>query len=200
MDKRINVYIDAITGEILGGGELKTDHAGVFGSYAVNRTTECVRLARDGFSKLGYIIDTELTGSYLRDDILNYLNGSSSYGFYITCHGNPNTIGDGNTGTWSVNASDIHGNFHLVFLDACSTAADRTWANAFKCDQAGRGFLGWRTDVQSENTYLFCQYFWTHVGSKPICSVAVDAATAVPGAGTTPIVFVGDRNWYGYAY
>lgn len=146
-----------------------------------------------------YIVEDNFTASYgMRIQILDYLDGNSSYGFYIDCHGSSNWLGDNKN--WSIYPSDIHGNFHLVFLDACSTAADHTWANAFNCDQSGRGFLGWRTSVQAQSVYEFCQYFWTHVGDKSICNVAIDAAASVPGAGTTPIVYIGDRSWYGYAY
>lgn len=198
-DGVINVYVDAVTGEVLGGDQAKSDHAKAFGTYAVDCTDECVDEAYDGLVKLGYVVEPHYTScSDMRDDILNYLNKDTSYGFYITCHGTNYTLGDNKN--WTIYTSDITGNFHLVFLDACYTGLDHTWASAFKCDYPKRGFLGWKTGVRSSDAAQFDSYFWSHVGSKAICSVAIDAAASVPGKGTTPIVFFGDRSWYGYAY
>lgn len=202
-DGNIKVYVDAVTGEILGGDEVKgSDHAKAFGHDSVSYSYNSSKLAEAGFKKLGYVTEPTFTTSTsnMRGAVLDYLNKSTSYGFYITCH----TSGSGAAlcggGGWSVTPQDIHGNFHLVFLDACSTAASRNWVNAFNCDNPRRGFLGWKRTVGFDPSYQFCQYFWPRVGTKPIYNLALDAAASVPGSGTTPIVYFGDKSWYGWAY
>ena len=203
-DENIKVYVDAITGEILGGDETKgSDHAKAFGHDSVAYSYNSSKLAEAGFRRLGYVVEPTFTTSVnnLRQAVLSYLSKGASYGFYITCHTtNSGSALYGGQGGSHIYQSDINGNFHLVFLDACSTAANKSWANAFNCDRPSRGFLGWKRSVGMDPTYQFCQYFWARVGSKPLYNLALDAAASVPGRGTTPIVYFGDKSWYGWAY
>ncbi|GKU30161.1 hypothetical protein [Clostridium folliculivorans] len=175
----------------------KTDHAKAFGTDEIAHDYNSVILASNGFGKLGYIVESPFTSDGdMRSTILNYLNGSTSYGFYIDCHGSPHDLTDNKT--WTINTYDISGNFHLVFLDACETAANTDWANAFNCNRPSRTFLGWKYTVGADAAYEFSQHFWPNVGSKSLYNVALDAAAA--SSGKTPIILIGDKSWYGKAY
>ena len=139
------------------------------------------------------------SGSGMGTAISNFWNGSNSYGFYVACHGNPTTIGD-DVGTWSLSTSDVAGNWNLVFLDACSTATNTDWAQAFNVyGNSNRAFLGWSADVYQTPAYDFCTYFWPETvnqnHSTNIRDAAVWAASQV--SGSTPIKFYGDRYYNG---
>lgn len=191
-DGNAKVYIDANNGEILGGDiEKGSDHAKDFGHDSVKHSYNSAKLAESGFIKLGYIVEPTL---------LSYLNKSTSYGVYITCHGASDGSFLSGDGGWKLYPSDIKGDFHLVFLDACNTAKSRNWADAFRCDNPRRSYLVWKYSVGADLAYKFCQYFWARVGSKPIYNLALDAAASVPVKGTTPIIHYGDKSWYGWAY
>ena len=76
------------------------------------------------------------------------------------------------------------------------------WADAFKINgYTGRGFLGWSGKVLVDNQYEFDSYFLALVinGMRPR-EAAVQAAAKVPGSGTTPIKYYGDRSYSGRAY
>ncbi|MGU8590357.1 hypothetical protein [Clostridium perfringens] len=197
------VYIDANNGEILGGDiEKGSDHAKAFGHDSVDHSYNSAKLAEGGFRKLGYVVEPTFTTSTsnMRSAVLSYLNKSTSYGFYITCHGASDGSFLSGGGGWKLYPSDIKGNFHLIFLDACNSAKSRNWADAFRRDNPRRSYLGWKYSVYIDPAYKFCQYFWARVGSKPIYNLALDAAASVPGKGSTPIIHYGDKSWYGWAY
>ena len=131
------------------------------------------------------------------------MNGSNSYGFYIDCHGSSTKLSSDVTIRKS---SQITGNWHFVFLDACNTASTTGWANAFKIRGYNkRAFLGWRTTVNESDAYEFCDYFWHEMCSHShsthyVQDTAVWAANQVPGSGTTPIRFYGDTSYNGRSY
>lgn len=109
-----------------------------------------------------------------------------------------------NTSWWKY-TSNVTGNWHMVFLDACSTAATNGWASAFRVyGYSNRAFLGWNTNVDVGPACQFGSYFWpeasNHAHSSTVYGAAVWAASQVPGSGTTPIRFYGDTTYNGRAW
>jgi hypothetical protein len=201
------IYIDAVTGENLGGDESQSENGKAYALAALTYGQASANLAYNGMSGLGYHVLPSYVGggAGMGTDILNYWNGSASYAFYIDCHGNPTTIGDGDAGQWALSTTSVVGNWHFVFLNACSTAVNAGWANAFKVNgYSKRAFLGWSTDVYEYPVYEFATFFWpeavnrTH--SNNIKDAAVWAASQVPGQGSTPIRFYGDTTYNGRAW
>lgn len=134
--------------------------------------------------------------------IRNYLKAlNTEYAFYFTGHGNMEVLGFHGGKNW-IYPSDITGNWHFVFLDACKTAEGSGWADAFKFNgYSNRAFLGWSNSVTYDATYNFSEGFWPRVdGKNAIRQAAVDAAALVPGSGTTPIKFYGDISYTGKAW
>ena len=206
VNSNYEIYIDAVTGENLGGSFLKSIVGGDFADSCEGDSpyySQIAGLALTGMRNLGYYT-YEYTGDLSGSTITSFLARSDAYGFYISCHGDASTLSDViylPLADWILYPSNISGNWHFVFLDACSTAANTTWANAFKTvGYTSRGFLGWGTDVLFSNSYLFAQQFWPLVGTMTLYNAAVTAANNVPGAGTTPIIYYGDTSYYGTAY
>lgn len=194
------IYIDAVTGENLGGATSLSENAKAFSLYDLPLAITIGNAAYAGLKNLGYNSDLYVGfGPDMYTSMKTFLNSSNSYGFYVSCHGTSNYLTD--IKSWWLYSSEITGNWHFVFLDACSTAANTTWANAFKINgYSRRAFLGWSTIVSTDNTYLFATFFWPQVGLGSIRDAAVWAASKVPGAGTTPIRFYGDYTYSGRAY
>lgn len=201
-DGTYTIYIDAVTGENLGGDQTESKKGKAFALSNLYGAQYRAALAHDAMDDIGYHVLSSWvgSGSGMGTAILNFWNGSSSYGFYVACHGNPTTIGDGSAGTWALSTSDVTGNWKLVFLDACSTAQTKDWAKAFNIyGKSNRAFLGWSADVYQVPAYDFCTYFWPEVmnqnHSDNIRDAAVWAASQV--SGSTPIKFYGDRSYDG---
>lgn len=212
VEDRIVVYIDATTGENIGGEEVQAINGKAFALQADDATknaqyAEKARLAKAGMQALGYsMLDSYVSSSSnMRDEILDFWSSSTAYGFYISCHGNTNVLGDGPNGLddWKVYSDEVSGNWYFVFLDACKTAVNTDWADAFSINgYTNRAYLGWYDDVYLSYALDFCRVFWDLVGgSTSIRDCAVAAAEEVPnledGSPSTPIRFYGDRNYIG---
>lgn len=226
------VYIDALNGKCIGTDIIMAENGAAFGikesndSKAYNYTfgtdkngekyeisnatiakwngymTSQVMLSAAAMRRLGYNTSSSLKGnSTLISSMRNYLqNDSKAYAFYFTGHGSPNVLGFKTNG-W-IRPSDVTGNWHFVFLNACSTAADTGWADAFHINgYSRRAFLGWSKSVTYDNAYLFAAAFWPRLKANvSVRQAAVDAANDVEGDGTTPIRFYGDRSYDGRSY
>jgi hypothetical protein len=197
------IYIDAVTGENLGGSISKSENGKAFAYSGLDYAQECADLANNGLRGLGYnMLPEEVTwGSVLGTDIQNYWNGSASYAFYVDCHGTPTYITD-NTDWW-LYTTNVVGNWHFVFLDACQTGVNTGWANAFKINgYSKRAFLGWFDIVDPLPAEEFDGYFWPEAvhqySTKSIEQAAVWAADQV--SGYTPIRFYGDNTYNGRAW
>lgn len=163
--------------------------------------------AKSAFQRLGYnvTLSQQFSTRAINDSVQYYLEGNNSeYGFYFKGHGAPD---QSMMGTIDVNdpvftRSDVHGNWHFVYLDGCWTAENDDWADAFKIDgYSNRAFLGWRTDVNYIYSNRFNEYFFPMLdGNIAVRQAAVDAAACVPGEGTTPIRFYGDTTYDGTSW
>ena len=182
--------------------------AKMFGIPNVAYSTESAGVALNGFnSKLGYpsafaVTAAETTKAKILDYIHNDPNG---YGFYFDGHGGDST----NTRIISsdVNAvypSEITGNWHFVYIDACYTGQTDSWAKAFKIlyDNGGyyskRAFLGWYDTVTVYAAYDFLNYYFEYVPGETVRNAALDAAARTWGS--TPTRFFGDPNYNGASY
>lgn len=199
------IYIDAITGENLGGSISKSVDAKAFAYSNFALSQESANLAHDWMARLGW----NTVPSYVANDaslgteILNWWNSSTAYVFYVDCHGSPTVLADATepiNATWMRSTAEVSGNWHFVFLDACNTAVDTRWANAFKTiGYSKRGFLGWYDTVQTGGAFHFGQFFWpevvNHAHSSNIYDAAVWSAAQVIGE-YTPIGYSGNgRAW-----
>lgn len=220
------IYIDALTGEYIGRDmllgetgfsvaiqESKDPSAYSYNSVLLNYTDADVtkynswfynkaNLAVAAMRRLGYSATASYySTSQMITDIEDYLQAlSNEYAFFFSGHGSKSVIGFHSKG-W-ITHSDVTGNWHFVFLDACSTAVDTGWADAFKINgYSDRAFLGWSNSIAYNYSYLFAQKFWPLInGSNTVRQAAVDAAAEVPGSGTTPIRFYGDTSYTGEAW
>lgn len=155
--------------------------------------------------RLGYNASTTVkSDKSLISDVKNFLkNDSKAYAFYFVGHGSEDVLGfKKNTYGRIRRDSDVTGNWHFVFLDACSTAVNSGWADAFHINgYSRRAFLGWNGTILYSDRYKFAMAFWPRVDGKvAIQKAAIDAAAEVPGSGTTPIKFYGDRSYNGRAW
>lgn len=139
--------------------------------------------------------------SAINTSMENYVAGTSSeYALYYCGHASTTVLAFQQHNI--ISSSDVSGNWHFVFLDGCSTAANTGWASAFNIyGYSNRAFLGWTTAVSLINTHAFNEEFWPLLdGTTSVRQAAVDAAAEVPGSGTTPIRFYGDTTYNGEAW
>lgn len=221
LDNNLILYIDALSGLCIGSDCIMSEsglscgiqESTTTGAYNYNEglatepngnkwRRDKILWAAAAMRRLGYSTSsTWKSDKSLISDIKDYLkNNSRAYAFYFTGHGSNSALGFKYNGR--IYPSDVTGNWHFVFLDACSTAADATWANAFKINgYSNRAFLGWSKSIRWAPGHEFAEKFWPRVNGKvSIRQAAVDAAADVPGEGTTPIKFYGDRSYTGKAW
>jgi len=194
------IYIDAVTGENLGGATSRSENGKAFADLNENWAALKASTVSAGMQTLGYASSSWVgTGPLMKTSILNYISLSTAYALYTYSHAGPTVLTDNNT--WWLYTSEVSGNWHFVFLDGCSTAADAGWANAFHINgYSNRAFLGWTTTVYDNYMFIYASYFWPNVGTGSIRDIAVWAADQVPGTGTTPIRFYGDSSYNGRAW
>lgn len=207
VDNTYVVNVDVETGEIIGGDMIKSvNHSGTYAYNGFPYAKESRQLADTYLAKLGYINSSKaVADSGLRSKVYDFVrNDSSAYGLYIDCHGSTTTLST--QSTQILKTSEVKGNWHFVFLDACNTASNSNWSNAFKINSnySKRAFLGWSNTVSVGPAYEFCRKFWPETYNKNhsdnIRDAARWAARQVEGNGTTPIKFYGDSDYDGRAY
>lgn len=217
-------YIDAINGNIIGNDLVLSEQAHCYAIYESTNpaawgyrpgTTAAkiaefnsyradnIQLSSSGFSALGYNVTLASTysGSSINTDVINYIQGNSNeYAFYFNGHGSSTEMGFKLHPVF--NYTQVSGNWHFVYLDGCSTAADTTWANAFHIyGYSNRAYLGWSNAVQLVYTHEFNEHFWPLMtGYNYVRYSAQLAASQVNGTGTTPIRFYGDIYYKGGAW
>jgi hypothetical protein len=158
---------------------------------------------------LGYNSSVQYLGqtSASRTTIINYLNGSNSWAFTFSGHGNATTIAGhnsaGNT-VFSVYHTDVPGVWSFVVLDACKTASASTWANAFGIydfNNLGRSFLGWSVNITPTKAKTFSNYFKNEMLGYPSRTVLANVYAAIaniPDNEVYNIIYIGDRSTNGH--
>lgn len=194
----LRIYVDALSGEIIGGEYLKKEQGGTF-AIQQKEFIYALNLAAAGFRKLGYNVSsvnvTSVTDGSKIDD---FWDGKDNYAFYFSGHGSADQIG--NNSTWRLYPKDVGGkDWHFVFLDACSTGASNKWATAFGITNSSgsRAWLGWYKDVSIPAAKLFNEEFWPLMVYYSIRDAALKAADKVPEYETAPIRFYGDPIYCG---
>lgn len=201
--KNYYVYIDAENGNIIGGDYTKYAEAlaASTGQMDDNLDAKGTYDMTNAFSRLGYRSFSRVndaTTYILRDWIWR---GGPQYAFYFSGHGNAEDgqckFIDKNEYWWK--PSDIRGNWDFVFIDACSSKANDTLANAFKIYNGSKkkAYLGWKVNVKQFASAKFTERFAARLGTKPIQGLAKEIAENM--AEYVPIRFTGDRSWYGRA-
>lgn len=205
-DGAYTVYIDATTGEVLSADSERSLRAKAFSiaddpafPYPNKQTSS----AKSCFDKLGYVSYASFisSGLDLAGSIRTFIKQDDSYGFYLACHGDQTVLT--NNRNWWIYPSEINGNWRFVFLDACYSAAGTAWSDRFHITNSSinRAFLGWSNTVNGYDSTAFTNIFFPEVTNKyhasNIRDAAVWAASQIPGAGTTPIRFYGDRTYDG---
>lgn len=199
-NEEVEVYVDLYSGEIV-GGELYLYNAGAasVNDSAIPYPRESVTDAQSGLSRMGYdSVDMRvgLTTNF-RSNILDMLPKRA---FYVNCHGSSTTIGIGKSG-YSLEYTEIpSGTYQFVFLDACNTGSESTWASAFGIRNGTsnkRAFLGWYESIGGYFSYNYLWQFWNSTASgKSVRQAALDAANKIPEY--CPIRFYGNRNYDGF--
>ena len=132
--------------------------------------------------------------------MLEWINNTGNgYAMYVHTFGGTGYFND--YYGYSIDNSMISGNWDFVYIDSSYSAANTDLANAFhSVGYSNRCFLGWSGTVTSANSETFNYHFWlNNVGNTSIRLAAVNAASSVPGSGTTPIKLYGSTTYTGTA-
>ncbi len=137
------VYVDAYTGEIIGGEIMKAVLGGAIGASELSTASASVTLAKSKLQNIGYNSTSAILTTQFKTDVPSRLK----YAFYSCSHGTETYISskknedDENRRFF---ARDVpEGTYKFVFLDACNTASN-TWKNAFGISNSStnKAFLG----------------------------------------------------------
>ncbi|MGI6361373.1 MAG: PepSY domain-containing protein [Bacillota bacterium] len=197
------IYVDAVTGEVTGGDEV-SDSAGSFGSNVRSVTVTCSNRAANKFILRGYspVLMSQILPAQMFPKIKTFVQDrADAYGFYFCGHGSYHDIGDVYNGNWTtMESSAVEGNWKFVVLDACSTAKNATWSNAFKIytTSTNKAFVGWSDTGTFATSNSFNYYFWYYVGGCPIqwaMKCGWDDATDKSAVGHPR--FTGHSTYYG---
>ena len=155
----------------------------------------CGGYAVSGLGKLGYSCTSSM-GAITRDSMLQWIrNTGNGYAMYVHTVGGNGYFND--YYGYSIDSSMISGNWDFVYIDSSYSATSTTLANAFHTTgYSSRCFLGWYNSVTSANAETFDYYFWlTYIGTSSVRNAALNAASCVPGSGTTPIRLYGSTTY-----
>lgn len=166
------IYIDAQTGEILGGDQtLAMRSRSVCAIPNIAGGQECVQNAAKGLAALGYTKHLNDVCYFIEEaDILYILNQSNLKALYLRCHGDGKEITDFDKKPyrrWNISYKQINGGYRFVYLDACLSALKPYFAKAFLGeDQSNKCFVGWNVSVPTGTSKDFGFYFWNLVRSN----------------------------------
>lgn len=205
-----SVQVDAVTGEILGGGITQTDCARSMSVVPFVGQQARAILAFNAFNALGYNQSNypAVSWSISQTDIDWVLSRSDMYGLYLNCHGGVSNgisiLSDSNrleNATWQVRSNKSFGNWHFVYLDACLTSSNQNFANAFGTIGAGKGFVGWNHEVADDAALDFDRRFFTILGTMSVHDAVIQALTGSRNAGYyCDPGFLGDTAYWGWAW
>lgn len=217
LDNSVNIQIDAETGEILGGEETKNDSGrsmcvvnDFVGQYE-RAMLGYNALERLGFNQTNY---EPVYWSISQADIDWMLSRVDMYGLYLNCHGGvidgKSVLADStylNKSNWQVWSDRNLGYWHFVYLDACETSSNNNFANAFNCTGAGECFVGWNNSVYTSTALDFDRRMFPRLGYMTVCDAVItslwesrNAGYNVPGGNICDPGFIGDTNYYGWAW
>ena len=196
------IYVDACTGEILGGDQTQAYARSVAPVPDTYRNEICAAYAKLGLDRLGYTHHLNIVNYAIQAEDINYvINQSDLKALYLRCHGSQNGwISDNQNGLMSYQA--VGGGFHFVFLDACWSSSNTLFPDAF-IDTGGSGqcFVGWNVEVLQTTSYQFNRTFWPRVDYKYILDAVVFSLQQVRADGYADCDpgFWGDLDYWGRA-
>ncbi len=200
------VYVDAHTGEILGGDRTQAVYARSVGPvYNFDGITRRVTLGLIGLQRLGYTHHLDMVDYTISQADIEYILCSSNLkALYLCCHGGTGVIADDTNGleNWKVYAEDIPGGWNFVYLDACLSSKTADFPEAF-IDPAGSGqcFVGWNNSIMKLTAYQFTVAFWPRVNYISILDAVLKSRADTLAAGYSDCNpgFWGDTNYWGRA-
>lgn len=213
IDENEFVYVDAITGNILGKDSTQsTDYARSMSvspdidGYEDRANWASQAFARLGYNQTGY---ETVTWRISQTDIEWVLSRPNLYGLYLCCHGG--SYGSYSSLTdnlnWRILSTTNYGNWHFVYLDACDSSVNDNWANAFNATGAGRCFVGWNVSVYKKTAYDFAKRYFPRLGYMSVYNDVVTSLWESRNAGFNEVGgdicdpgFIGDPNYYGWAW
>ena len=168
-------------------------------------------LERLGFNQTNY---EPVYWSISQADIDWMLSRVDMYGLYLNCHGGvidgKSVLADStylNKANWQVWSDRNLGYWHFVYLDACETSSNNNFANAFNCTGAGECFVGWNNSVYTSTALDFDRRMFPRLGYMTVCDAVItslwesrNAGYNVPGGNICDPGFIGDTNYYGWAW
>ncbi len=198
------VYVDAVTGEVIGGNVMMLS-AGAYGDGYMSESSSNVSLAKAAFKRLGYSATGTTSKEYsLKNTIMSFLKKSDAYGFMFYGHGDNDVICAKDTKddiVWSLNRTTIdgyNGNWKFVFLSACETGTP-AWASAFNItsNSQDRFFMGFYNTVKVTNMRQYNREFWPQVnGSRYLYTAAVNTRNSLSTL-DLPLYCLGDKTYNG---
>lgn len=196
------IYIDARTGETLGGDRTLAYARSVCAVPTFTDSQLCVNLAKAGLERLGYVHHlNSVNYSINQDDIKYILNQSNLKALYLTCHGDSDSGHIWAKG-WEIFYLQIKSGYKFVYLDACYSSLKNHFAKAFLgSEKEGKAFVGWNVEVYQSDSAWFNRYFWPQIGEKTILdAVLVTRSAALSNYRTTCNPgFYGDASYHGWA-
>ncbi len=199
IDDSVSAYIDALTGEILGGGRTKATYARAVASLPdFFGNSISAEMAERGLISLGYTHPEPRVDTGMRQIDIDYvLFHANLKGLYLSCHGSGTHIsGDNN---WIIYPSQISSGWKFVFLDACYSSVSPFPQRFIDVGGSNQCFVGWNDEIWDVTAYRFCEEFWRRTNSVSILNAVLLAQNAVIAAGYTDCKpgFWGDLNYYG---
>ena len=191
------VYVDAYTGDVVGGDIYKSVLGGAIGAIELQMAPNSIALAKTMLESMGYVTTNTSLSAQFATAVPSLLKPA----FYACSHGSEITIAS------SENESDPNrrfyfynvpsGTYKFVFLDACSTASIE-WKSAFGISNSStnKAFLGWEDRVNEIAAYNFCLNLWSYI--SPSYTVYEAAMDANDYGENTWIQFTGDMSYDGY--
>lgn len=193
------VFVDAYTGEVIGGDIYKVERGSTVGAPELDYASASINLAKNKLEEMGYVTTSRLLSSQFGYDVPNILPRSA---FYCCSHGGPRSISSTKAGENEearyFKAEDVpSGTYKFVFLDACNTYSSY-WRDEFNISGISNNkvFLGWTASVGELSAYYFCVDFWDYISSTyTVYEAAQDAAD---NSTSKPIRVAGDTDYNGY--
>ena len=219
LDDVAYIYVDALSGEILGGSDTKVYGRALCADPAFYRSDQLVTMANSALSRWGYNVSGGFgpwNGFIREEDVRWTLEYPNLTGMYLTCHGNVLFNGVGvivgplsseRDRNWVITADTVNETFHFVFLDACMSShvsGIDSWRRAFHIGNNGSltAFVGWNVSVEPVVSYDFCTRFWNYANTNTIYNsviLSLKEGREIYGVNCDP-GFSGDVYYYGGAW
>lgn len=211
-DEQYLIDVDAITGEVIGGGEAMGS-GGAFGDQYVSGAQTVVSDAKKAIgTTMGYspIYSLCASNDATKSNILTFIKRSDARAFYFSGHGYVDPtygprISVKNTGgvvVWRLYTKDIgsyHTNWNFVFLSTCHLGKASVASHFNISDSSdSKAFMGFADEIISTTCSKFNSIFWSQVGHSRLYNCALVARNAIYDMKLdAPLFFAGDRKYMG---